>query len=132
MKTLLALLTAVAALALAGVASAAGPVGIFQTKISGKNAQLDGTWLLSIIANGTYAVVKEPNFKTYLIAGVSKSNAQGIAFADKLGPLACKGASAVGLYAYTLAGKTLTLKPVKDACPGRVAVLSSAPFTKVR
>ena len=132
MRTLLALLTALAALVLAGVASAAGPTGVFLTKISGKNAQLDGTWLLSIAPNGVYAVVKEPDTKTILIGGQSAVNGKNMAFADKLGPLACKGAAAIGYYTFTLAGKTLTLHVARDRCAGRPAVLASAPFTKGR
>ncbi|HEY4349348.1 MAG TPA: hypothetical protein VGM80_17360 [Gaiellaceae bacterium] len=130
MRRWLSLLVCLSALVVAsGAAAGRSPLtGIYQAKIKGSAPQLNGTWLINIIANGTYAVAKEPDTNTLLIGGTSAISGKTIVFTDKAGPLACK---VTGKYSWSLVGKKLKLTKVKDTCSGRVAVLSSAPYTKV-
>ena len=129
----LVLALAVGALTSAGVSGAASsPLhGVFETTVKGKSSLLNGKWLISFAPNGAYAVVKEPATKTLLIGGVSKVSGHTVALTDKTGPLRCTGSQVNASYSWTISGKTLKLKPTKEACGGRGAVLGSAPFTRV-
>lgn len=122
-----------AALLAASASAASSPLaGVYQVKIKGKITALNGTWLVSIAANGAYAIVKEPSTKTLLIGGTSTVSGGKIAFHDKTGPLACTGASAVGRYSWALSGKSLKLTKTADTCVGRALVLTSSTLVKVR
>ncbi len=127
-------LGALGALVAAGLSAAAAPTpynGLFLTTVSGKAPQLNGKWLLSITATGAYGVAKEPS-PTLLIGGTSTLSGHRIVFVDRIGPLACTGSQVRGTYTWVRSGKKLTLKPVRDTCSGRRAVLASAPFVKLR
>ena len=54
-----------------------------------------------------------------------------ITFRDTGGPLACKGAQAVGTYTWKLQRAKLTLTKVRDTCGGRPLILSKRVFTRV-
>ncbi len=121
------------ALLAAGLAGAATtPYGsVFQTTIRGNAPQLNGKWLLGFSKTGSYEVAKAPS-SAVLIGGSSKLSGHRIVFVDKSGPLACSPAQARGTYTWSLAGKTLRLTPVKEACVGRKTVLASAAFVRIR
>jgi hypothetical protein len=124
---------AITALALAGVAEARSPLyGVYQAKISGSAAQLNGTWLISFAPNGAYAVVKEPNTSQLLIGGSSAAAHGTLTMTDKTGPAKCTGNSATARYRYSISDKTLHLTKVKDLCAPRAVILGSAGLTKVR
>jgi hypothetical protein len=125
----LALIVALLA-GLAGAASATTPNinGVYQTKITGKSpAILNATWLLSIAQSRAFAVARNG---TTVIGGKLTIAGSKLTFHDVTGPMACTGAQATGVYTYTLNGKTLKLRKVKDSCVGRSTVLSST-FTWV-
>ena len=116
----------------AALAATSPLAGVYQTVITGQKGQaavLNGTWLISFAPNGAYAVVKEPSSSTLLIGGSSSVAGTTIVFHDKTGPLACV---ASGRYSWKLIGKTLKLTKLTDTCAGRVLVLSSATYARVR
>ena len=122
--------------AAAGAASSAGakttPFGhTYQTTVKGQPAPLNGVWLIAFTPKGAYTVTKKPS-SAALIAGTATVSGRTLAFHDAGGPLACRGGAKTGSYVWTLSGKKLTLKIVKDTCDGRPLILAGAPFTKVR
>ena len=66
-----------------------------------------------------------------LIVGKATMKGNTLTFRDASGPLACKGGTA-GRYVFTRSGRKLTLKILKDPCPGRPLILAGGPFTKTR
>jgi len=117
---------------LAGTAGAgtANVNGLYETKLSGLAVKpLNGDWLLSIAQSRAYAVAR--NGKT-VIGGKLKISGSTLTFQDVVGPYACQETQAVGTYTYSLVGKTLKLKKLKDSCAGRIAILTAHPLTKVR
>ena len=117
-------LLAVPALALA--ASEKIPfAGTYTTTITGKGAGFNGKWTISIAPSGRYGIYKSGK---KIITGSAKTTGKRVTFADQLGPAACPGAQAIGVYTWKLAGKLLTLTPLSDACSGRRTVLSSRPL----
>lgn len=130
MRRWLVLLVCFSLVACVGAGAAASPLkGVFEAKIKSSNAQLKGTWLISFAGTGAYAVAKEPS-STLLIGGSSSVSGHTLTMTDQTGPLACKGGQARATYSWSLSGKKLTLKAVKDACAGRSLILAGA-FTKV-
>lgn len=120
------LVTATAALA----GSNAGILtGTFETKISGKSSQLNGTWRFSISQFGRSSTTL--NGKLVVTGAIAAANGK-FAVTDTGGKLACQGIQAVGAYTYTLKGKQLTLKATYDACSPRKTVLTAHPLTKIR
>ena len=116
----------------AALAATSPLAGVYQTVIKGQKGQsavLNGTWLISFAPSGAYAVVKEPSTTTLLIGGSSSATGNTIVFHDKVGPLAC---TVSGRYSWSLRGKTMKLTKAKDTCAGRVLVLSSTAWAKVR
>ena len=69
------------------------------------------------IAKGSAVVVNGH----YVVAG------KRITFSRESGPAACTGP---GVYSWSLHGKTLTLKTVRDTCLGRTIILTTAPLHK--
>jgi hypothetical protein len=130
MRRVVPCIVALAVLAGSAGAGTKNVNGLYETKLSGLAVKpLNGDWLLSIAQSRAYAVAR--NGKT-VIGGKLKISGSTLAFQDVLGPYACQGAQAVGTYSYTLVGKTLKLKKLKDSCSGRVAILTTHPLTKVR
>ena len=128
----LALTLAVAAAAATSAVAKTTPFGhTYQTTVKGQAAPLDGVWLIAFTPKGAYTVTRKPS-SAALIGGTATLSGKTIAFHDAGGPLACKGGAKAGSYVWTLAGKTLTLKILKDTCGGRPLILAGAPFTKVR
>jgi hypothetical protein len=125
------LLCVVLAAALATAASAGRNVnGVYETKLSGLSPSLlNADWLLSIAQGRAFAIAR--NGKV-VVGGKVKIKGSRLTFHDVVGPIACKGAQATGVYSFSLSGKTLRLKRVRDTCQGRILVLTSRPFTKVR
>jgi len=113
----------------AGAAAATSPFGAgYTTTVKDQAPALDGAWRITFTAKGNYGVTKPPS-STRLIVGKATLKGKTMTFRDSSGLLACKGGTA-GSYAWTLKGKKLTLKIVKDPCPGRPLILAGAPFTK--
>lgn len=114
-------------LVLAGpVAAAAGLTGTYKTTISGQTpAALNGSWQVGwsggkeTISHSGAVVVSGH----YAVAG------NRITMSRESGPLACTGGT--GVYSWSLRGKLLTLKVVKDGCAGRKLILTSHPLHKV-
>jgi hypothetical protein len=119
-----------AVLAVPAVAAAAtSPFGAgYRTTVKNQAPPLNGAWRITFTAKGNYGVTKPPS-STRLIVGKATIKGKTMTFLDKSGQLACQGGTA-GTYAWTLKGKTLTLKILKDPCPGRPLILAGAPFTK--
>ena len=59
--------------------------------------------------------------------GRDTRSAATIVFGHEYGPFACKS---TGTYRWSLSGKKLTLKVVKDSCAGRRVVLTSHALVK--
>jgi hypothetical protein len=120
-------------LAFAGAAQAKSPLyGVYQVRISGSAAQLNGIWLISFAPNGAYAVVKEPNTSQLLVGGSSTTAHGMLTMTDKTGPAKCTGKSATARYRYGLSDKTLHLRKVRDLCAPRTVILASTGLRKVR
>jgi hypothetical protein len=119
-----------AVLAVPAVAAAAtSPFGAgYRTTVKGQVPALNGAWRITFTAKGNYGVTKPPS-STRLISGKATVKGNTMTFRDSGGPLACNGGTA-GSYVWTLKGKTLTLKILKDTCPGRPLILGAAPFTR--
>lgn len=126
--TLAAVGLATATTALAG-SSATILSGTFETKISGKSSQLNGTWRITITQFGKSSTTL--NGKLVVTGAIAASNGR-FAVTDTGGKLACKGLEVGGAYTYTLKGKQLTLKATYDACTPRKTVLTAHPLTKIR
>lgn len=126
------ILVAVVAAASATATSALGAAqglspGAFTTRIAGaKPAALNGTWILAM-TGPAFNLIRN---KTTAATGAVTVSGSKITFKDLFGPYRCLGSQATGTYTWKLKGKTLTLKPVKDSCAGRKAVLSH-PFTRI-
>ena len=120
----------VVALAAVASATAEAPFGAtYQVTVKGQPDPLNGVWLIAFTPKGGYAVTKKPS-KDRLIVGNAKVTGNKIVFTDSSGLLACKGGTK-GSYVLVAAGKKLTLKILKDPCPGRPLILAGGPFTKV-
>jgi hypothetical protein len=132
MKTLVVLALTIGALSITSIATATtSPIaGNFRVTLKGSISVLNGVWLLNVAANGGYKIVKEPTTSQVLISGISTVSGHSLTFTDMGGPLACKGSQASGTYSFTLSGKKLTLKIVKDKCAGRAYVLAASHLTK--
>jgi hypothetical protein len=134
MKKALLVLAAAAALAGSSVAlAAASPTGIFTTSVKGKKpANLNGDWAIQIKQSGDYQIAKRVgNIGQVLVVGHAKIAGDKITFQEETGQAACKGKEAVGRYAWTLEGKTLTFQRLADKCIGRRTILGGK-FTKVK
>ena len=102
----------------AGVPLAGG----WSTTISAApSAQFDGVWKLRFAASGSYVISKAGQT---LVTGKATFNGKTVTFHDSSGPASCVGAQAVGSYTWTLAGRKLRLKPVREPCAGRRLVLA--------
>jgi len=131
MKRLVALATILLVLTLAAVALAAGGLGKFETKITGKGPRtekgmLDGTWTidlksptsgkLNLSRNG-----QEAGGGTYVISGSTIT----------LTPKKHGVCTTKGKYTFKLTAKTLTFTKITDTCTERSDVLTAHPWTKV-
>jgi hypothetical protein len=130
MKRIVLLWAALAA-ALATAAFAGTNVnGVYATTLTGlKPAVLNAHWVLTLAQSRTFSIARN---KATVVGGKIKVAGSKLTFQDVVGPLACQGNQAVGVYSYTLSGKTLKLKKVKDSCAGRILVLTSSSFTQVK
>jgi len=104
------------------VAALAVPLaGSWSTTISGApSAQFDGVWKLRFSASGAYLISKGPQ---KLVSGKATFHGATVTFHDVSGPASCVGTQAVGSYAWTISGRALRFKPVKEPCAGRRFVL---------
>jgi hypothetical protein len=116
-------LTLVAAvfLALAAPAVASAPLsGAFGTTIRGATpAALNASWIVNLLPNGAYSIDRNHHA---VVIGRDTRSAATIVFGHEYGPFACKS---TGKYRWSLSGKKLTLKVVRDSCAGRRTVLTS-------
>jgi hypothetical protein len=122
-------LTLVAAvfLALAAPAVASAPLsGAFGTTIRGATpAALNASWAVIFLPNGAYQIDRN---HLAVVIGQGTRSATTLVFTHEHGPFACK--SGAGTYRWSLSGKKLTLKVVKDSCTGRRLVLTSHVLVK--
>ena len=131
MKRLATLVAVLLALTAASVALAAGGMGKFKTKITGKGAktdhgQVDGTWTIDLRSPTSGKVNLTRNGQdmgggTYVISG-SKIT---------LTPKKNGSCTAKGKYTFKLTGKALTFKKISDTCTVRSDVLTAHPWTKI-
>jgi len=133
MKTRLIVLVAGLALVCSAAAAASNSIaGVYLTTVTGKTAALNGDWAIRIVATGEYEIQKRVgNRGQLLVIGHARFAGNRITFQKETGLAACKGSQAVGRYAWTLKGKTLTFQRLSDKCPGRRTLLGGA-FTKVQ
>src|SRR5215813_6377815 len=119
------------------LASLAGPVAAAHAAFAGNwyitiakgPAPLHGRWLLEIPGNGTFWV-QNVKGKAHQVDGKLAIKGSVMTFTDRAGPLACRGASAVGRYSFrTYAPHHLRLTVLHDTCAGRRALLTAGPFT---
>jgi len=130
-KRLAALVVALLAFAAAANALGAGstPFGAaYKTVVAGQAPPLNGTWQIVFTPAGAYTVTKQGTAGK-LIVGKATSSGNQLVFKDSSGPLACPGGKK-GSYVWTLKGRKLTLKILKDTCQGRPLILAGAPFTR--
>lgn len=131
MKRLITLAAVLLSLTAGSIALAAGGLGKFHTKITGKGAKtehgrLDGTYTIDF-ATPTSGKVKltrngEPGGGgKYVISGST------ITLTPKKGGT-CK---TKGKYHFTITGNTLTFTTIHDSCAARSDVLTHGPWTKV-
>ena len=128
---MIALVATGAAAVLAVAAPAATPMlfpHLYSTRITGLTpAALNGTWNLSI--QRTLFLVNKGSAPA--VAGRVQIAGNRITFHDTGGPLACKGAQAIGTYIWKLQGTKLRLTKVHDTCAGRPLILDGRIFTRV-
>src|SRR5579864_3036319 len=105
-------------LALTSVALAARnlPLGKYRTTVK-TPARLKGVWVLDFLKGGKYTITANG---AVVVRGHFTSTSR-IYLSNETGPAAC---SQFGVYAWKLAGKTLTFTKVSDSCAGRSAVLA--------
>ena len=93
-------------------------------------ARLAGKWSVTFGADGSYTVRKDGTDRVsgkYVMAG------DEVTLTDIRGDFACIGDGLEGVYNVKHVKNIVTFTKVKDtSCPGRVAALSSRPFTVVR
>lgn len=131
MKRFATLAAVLLALSVASVALAAGGLGKFETKITGKGAKtergmLDGTWTLALRSptSGTVNLTwngRKAGGGTYAISGSTIT----------LTPKKNGGCKTTGKYTFKLTGKSLTFTKISDTCTVRRDVLTAHPWTKV-
>jgi hypothetical protein len=115
-----------AAPAFAATAAAIAP-HVWSARITGASpAVLNGTWRLSI-KGGTFAVAKGT---TLAVGGTARIAGNRVTFHDLVGPFACKGSQATGVYRWRVSDNRLTLAAVSDRCAGRKTILTK-PFSRV-
>ncbi len=109
---------------LAAVLAAALP-GTYATTITGaKPALLNGSWLVQLRADGSYAI---EHGGAVVVRGRGAVTGPRITFGHEIGPLACPGPAT---YRWSLHGRTLTLTPLAESCAGRRLVLASHPLPR--
>jgi hypothetical protein len=128
--SLLVLVTALAATAVVSTAAAAGFSGAWTKTISSGPTVLKGRWTLQA-AGGKFWIQKGAR-TTHLVDGAVAVSGSTLAFTDRKGPLACKGASAVGKYRKTTTSSGFKLTAVHDTCPGRKLLLTSGAWAVAR
>jgi hypothetical protein len=129
----LALLLVAALISLAAVvstAAAAGFSGAWTKTISSGPTVLKGRWTLQA-AGGKFWIQKGSG-ATHLVDGTVAVSGSTLTFTDKKGPLACKGASAVGKYRKTTTSSGFKLTAVHDTCAGRKLLLTSGAWAVAR
>jgi hypothetical protein len=131
MKRLATLVAVLLAVTGASVALAAGGLGKFETKITGKGAKtehgsLDGTWTIDL-SSPTSGKVKltwkgqKAGGGTYVISGSTIT----------LTPRKNGECKTKGKYTFKLTGKTLTFTKISDTCTQRSDVLAARRWTKI-
>ena len=131
MNRLATLAAVLLALTVTSVALAAGGLGKFRTKITGKGAKtdhgkVDGTWTIDLSSPTSGKLNLTLNGRdmgggTYVISG-SKIT---------LTPKKNGSCTTKAKYTFKLTGKTLTFKKISDTCTVRTDVLTAHPWTKV-
>jgi hypothetical protein len=123
----------VLAAALAGTSTAASSATglwphVYSATITGAPAApLNATWRISILRT-SFATTRNG---AAAAAGSVQILGNRITFRDVGGPLACRGAQAVGAYTWRVSGSNLSFARVKDTCVGRRTILAHV-FTRVR
>src|SRR5262245_18840301 len=108
----------VASFAGQAAAAQAAVAGNWYITITNAPAPLHGRWLLGIPGNGTFWV-QNTKGKTHQVDGKLAIKGSTMTFTDRAGPLACRGASAVGRYSFrTYAPHHLRLTVLHDTCAG--------------
>jgi len=129
MKRML-LVSAIAGTLAVGAGAAANPLWthVYRTTIKGAApAALNGSWVMTLTPT-TFTVAKTG--QRLAVGGTLSYSGNRVTFRDAAGPVACRGTQAVGTYSWSLVGNRLTLRPVKDSCSGRKAILTNG-FTRV-
>jgi hypothetical protein len=130
MKRLIASVVIALALAVVPLALAAGGLGKYQTKLTGKgprteHGMLDGTWKINLSkSSGKVGLTwngRRVGGGSYVISGST------ITLTPKGGG-SCK---TTAKYTFTQSGNKLTFKRIKDTCTVRRDVLTFGPWTKV-
>jgi hypothetical protein len=131
MKRLTTLAVVALSLTAVSIALAAGGLGKFETKITGKSAKtehgsLDGLWTVDFAIATSGKVKLTRNGKPagggkYVISGST------ITLTPKNGGT-CKSK---GKYHFKLSGKALTFTTISDPCADRRHILTYGPWTKV-
>lgn len=126
MSKVLVLAALVAGLAATVAAASVGLPGTYVTRVTGATpSALNGTWRLAVTRT-RYGITRNGR---PAVAGSVALSSKRITFHDRAGLYRCEPSQAVGTYAWSLRGKNLTLRVVKDACSGRKAILTNG-FTK--
>ncbi|MGH2936114.1 MAG: hypothetical protein ACRDL2_16605 [Gaiellaceae bacterium] len=92
------------------------------------SAQFDGVWKLRFSTNGAYVISKAGQ---KLVVGKATFKGATVTFHDLSGPASCAGVQAVGSYRWTITGRKLKLKPVREPCSGRRFVLTRT-FARIK
>jgi hypothetical protein len=137
--TVLGVLTLVVSLAPVGRAESHPITGTYVVTLGASDlrvtpgpmvAQLAGKWSVTFAADGSYTVRKDGADRVngkYTMAG------DEVTLMDIRGDLACVGDGLEGVYNVKRVKNVVTFTKVKDtSCPGRVAALTSRPFTVAR
>lgn len=117
----------VAAVTAAGALAAGAPAGTYAERISGGPTPLNGSWSITL-KPASYTI---RHGGALAVAGTLAVKGGLLTFTDTGGPLRCRGAERQGIYGYTLAGRTLTLRAIEDPCAGRRLVLTAHPLKRV-
>jgi hypothetical protein len=96
------------------------PLGKYRTTVKAP-AALKGIWVLNFASGGKYTITDNG---AVVVRGHFTSTSR-IYLSGEKGPRACPQ---FGVYAWKLAGRTLSFTKVSDSCAGRAVVLGR-PFT---
>jgi hypothetical protein len=118
LRPAVALLVAAALAPAAALGASAGLKGTFTKRYQGKQVAL-------VLAGRSDRVVVDGKVG---VVGAYQVQGRFITFQAEQGPLGC--GTRPGKYRWTLSGRKLVFKLVRDSCQGRKAMLTSGPFKK--